>query len=219
MHNPIEEFEIELREIVFRSSKSDDCDGPIRELTAHFADIYEDEQLKSPDKERALARARDRMGSIESIAQQILIEPSREKKGRRIQLALSLFPLILSAVVCMAELSPYLRTDALLHFTRSVGYNLLIPFALGGVVFGYGIFLAKRFIWKPIAVSITSFMVLGSVYMAKLERNYPESLVRIVVTFSVIATLFFLFFALLAFCCLRAIKIVRKAQLRRGMLA
>ena len=217
MHDPIGAFEIELRQVVKRGSKLEDCEEPIKEMTAHFADIYEEEQLKSHDNGGALARARERMGSIESIARQILTSPNRERKGRQIQLVLSLSPLILSAIVCMAELSPYLKTDLVLHFTRAVGYNLLIPFALGGVVFGYGIFIAKRFVWKPIAISMASFVGFGSLYMAQLEKNYPENNIRIIVTFSVIATLFVLFFALLIFWCLHSSRVFKISRRRKGV--
>lgn len=169
MHEAVKRFESELRRVVRRGSRSEEFENPVVEMVGHFSDLYEEELALGANQDRAEKRARTRLGSMGQIALQILNSSSRQTRGMRIQKALFWIP----AAFAVLYIATAFTSD------RNIGQYLwmivnpfLILACISGLVYGYGIVLARKFAWKPVLVaSLLSMSALFYVYSDGQKQN------------------------------------------------
>ena len=159
--DPVAMFESELTRIVRRASKSAEYQGPVTEVVSHFGDIFSEELAKCADETTANLRARVRIGSVESIAEQILKTPARTRNGTQIQFA-STFVLIASCFIFGIDFfADHFSAQQYVSLLASELNVVAAIFITGGLLFGYGAFLAKRLVWRPAALFLLLFLFLG----------------------------------------------------------
>lgn len=150
MANQLAQFEVEVRTIVSRGSKSEEFESPIKELVGHYADIFQAQVDQGVPAIEADKIARKQIGSMGQIATQILNCASRKAKGLQIQSLLYWIP----AVAALLFIGTQWQTNSTIS---QLFYLLLKPltllFILCGFGFGYGVFLSKKLLWKPIVAT------------------------------------------------------------------
>ncbi len=150
MHKFVTHFESDLRQVVRRGSKSPEFENPIQEITGHYSDLFEESIAQGASEQDADRSARERIGSLGQIALQILNNASRQTRGLRIQKALFWVPM---AAVLYFIGSQSMLAYGLFHWTLA-GFVPLTWLAIAsGLVYGYGIVLARRLLWKPVTIA------------------------------------------------------------------
>ena len=144
--------------MVRRASRSN-FESQIKEFSSHFADIYEDERAKGADETIAAKKARRRIGSVYSIAFQIINSPERAQKGVRIQQVSLLAFLVLIGAYLFATL--WSDQPSWIQNLPMVVAIIKSLFFIAGISLGYGILLSKKILWKPLIVSTLVIFVGG----------------------------------------------------------
>lgn len=150
MADPVIQFENEVRTIVRRGSKSEEFESPIKELVGHYADIFQAQVDHGVPSIEADKIARKQIGSMGQIATQILNCASRKAKGLQIQRLLYWVPAVAALLFIGTQ---WQSNSTISHLFYLLLKPLTLLFILCGLGFGYGLFLSKKLLWKPIVAT------------------------------------------------------------------
>ena len=168
MLSAVDQFRLDLTLVVRRLSRDKIHENAIDEMVSHFDGLLQEGCGAEPNEKQAEQLARKRMGSLYRIAFQIVNTPDRVQRGVRFQLVGCV--LFLSLVLAYNYATTRMDMNFVSHLPEVVRW-IEVLFVFAGLLAGIGLLMARRLIWRPLAVAAVVAVAVGGFII---DQSVPE---------------------------------------------